>query len=131
MKTITFDSMTRLDKSIYRNKILQNNPRPNFEKLRAEKTSIPLSKLFDKLKENIFYCNFDGGYIDTKENILQIYKTYNLKVVYWDYIRMLAFVETKEENCLNCKDAFWCATYQAYKKVIKCNMWRIYDDTTR
>ncbi len=98
MKTITFDSMTRLDEIMYKNKILQNNPRPKFEKLRAEKTSIPLSKLFDNLKENVFYSNFHGGYIDTKENILYICELYELKVVCWDYIRMLVVLEKKNDH---------------------------------
>lgn len=30
-----------------------------------------------------------------------------------------------EENCLNCKDRSWCATYQGYKKILKCKHWSI------
>lgn len=86
----------KLDKSIYRNKILQNNPKPNFDKTRTEKCSIPLSKLFNNLKKDIFYCNFNGGYVDIKENILCICEIYNLKVVYLDYVRMIAFLESKD-----------------------------------
>ena len=29
----------------------------------------------------------------------------------------------KEDNCLNCKDRNWCATYTTYKSVLKCKHW--------
>ena len=29
----------------------------------------------------------------------------------------------EEDNCLNCKDRSWCATYVEYKNVVKCNYW--------
>ena len=29
----------------------------------------------------------------------------------------------EDENCLNCKDRSWCATYNMYKTVLKCKHW--------
>lgn len=107
------------------------NTRPNFEKARIEKHSITLSQLINNLSNNIFYVNLFDGFVETKENILLICKQYSMKVVCWDYVRMMAVIEPEEENCLNCEDAFWCATYQTYKKVLKCKHWSLFNDSSR
>lgn len=129
VKTIEIDSMMSLTKNkIF--KMIQNKQRrgikPNFEKLREEKHSISISQLINNLSNNIFYIDLLDGFVETKENILLICKQYSMKVVCWDYVRMMAIIEPEEENCLNCKDAFWCATYQTYKKVLKCKHWSMH-----
>lgn len=86
MKTITIDSMMKIS----------NVPTKfNFDKERNKKTSIPLSKLINNLKDNIFYCNWEGGYLDTEENILYICKVAKLKIVCKDYVRMFIILEKK------------------------------------
>lgn len=74
----------------------RKNSRPSFKEIRAEKKAIPLSQLTKNLKENIFYSNLCGGYFDSKENIILICKQFNMKVVCWDYVRMLAVLESKQ-----------------------------------
>lgn len=106
MKTIIIDTMAKLYENVLTEKdfkesiinISRKNSRPSFEEIRAEKKAIPLSQLMNNLKENIFYSNLSGGYFDSKENILWICKQFNMKVVCWDYVRMLAVLENNNDN---------------------------------
>ena len=106
MKTIIIDTMAKLYENILTEKdfkesiinMSRKKSRPSFEEIRAEKKAIPLSQLMNNLKENIFYSNLSGGYFDSKENILLICKQYNMKIVYWDYVRMLAVLENNNDN---------------------------------
>jgi len=93
MKKVTIDSMMNrnfLDSMMNRNFL---GSRIRFEDVRSEPKEISLEQLAENKEDTVFYTNFNGGTFYSKDIILEICELYDLKVVYWDYVRMLAKVE--------------------------------------
>jgi len=84
MKKISIDSM--MNRGLLRKLV-------RFEDIRSEAKEISLEQLAENRKNKLFYTNFNGGMFYPKDELLEICKLFDLKVVYWDYVRMLAKVE--------------------------------------
>ena len=84
MKNITIDSM--MNREFLSKPIM-------FEDYRNEPKEISLKELAENKKDTVFFTNLKGGIFISKDELLEICKRYDLKVVYWDYVRMLAKTE--------------------------------------
>lgn len=65
------------------------------ETLRKQTTSVTFSQLQEHIKANVFWVNF---FLDdvllSKQEILEMCKLTNQKVICWDYVSMIAITES-------------------------------------